>query len=206
VGAGRHRYDLIVAALRARLRSGDAPPGAMLNIQALSEELQTSPTPVREALAYLAGAGVVEARPGLGYVAAEADPDTVRSLYELHGLLVDASLGSDAPGPWVRTEPGISEDPVELAEALFGQIVRESGRPAWFAWMARLADRLAPLRRIELVALPGLEADLRELMRLHRAGERSALRAACAAHHLRRIEAAGRLSAHLRAAQSYRPI
>lgn len=54
-------------AIKERIMDQIFPPGSRLNIDALSAELEVSPTPVREALARLAAEGLVTFEPFKGY-------------------------------------------------------------------------------------------------------------------------------------------
>lgn len=70
-GAMRDRdpYHSALNALAGFAAAGRFGWGEPLVATALAEELRLSPTPVREALARLAGEGVIEHRPGRGYFA-----------------------------------------------------------------------------------------------------------------------------------------
>ena len=56
-GKRRDTFGLALNELRVRVRDGRAAPGTPLMVSDLAEELKLSPTPVREALAWLAGEG-----------------------------------------------------------------------------------------------------------------------------------------------------
>lgn len=73
----------VVAILRDRLAGGEIPPGARLSDQAIAEELDISRTPVREALASLAGERLVEAVPNRGFRAPRLRRDEPREVYPL---------------------------------------------------------------------------------------------------------------------------
>ena len=65
----RDPYHSALNALAGFAAAGRFGWGEPLVATALAEELRLSPTPVREALARLAGEGVIEHRPGRGYFA-----------------------------------------------------------------------------------------------------------------------------------------
>jgi DNA-binding GntR family transcriptional regulator len=61
----------------------EIPPGAKLNERALSEELNVSRTPLREAIKMLAAEGLVELLPNRGAIAVELTEDDVRHTFEV---------------------------------------------------------------------------------------------------------------------------
>ncbi|MDQ4115261.1 MAG: GntR family transcriptional regulator [Actinomycetota bacterium] len=66
----RSLSDGVHEILLARLVEGSVEPGSPLNIDALSRDLEVSPTPIREALARLESTGLVERTALRGYRAA----------------------------------------------------------------------------------------------------------------------------------------
>lgn len=87
--------------LRAAIIGGEFPPGEKLAETALSERLDTSRTPVREALRRLAREGLVEFEPNRGARVASwtredlAEIFRLRSVLESHAASRAASLRSD---------------------------------------------------------------------------------------------------------------
>ncbi|WP_049577984.1 GntR family transcriptional regulator [Streptomyces sp. SBT349] len=83
--------DTVYEAVRRRLVEHDIAPGARVTINTLAQDLQVSPTPLREALARLEGEGLVVKRSLAGYTAArllgERDLD---ELFEMRLLLEPA--------------------------------------------------------------------------------------------------------------------
>ena len=67
----RDPFGEALSELRMRLRQGELRPGAPLVVMDLAQSLGLSATPVREALAFLAGEGLIEGRRGAarGYLA-----------------------------------------------------------------------------------------------------------------------------------------
>lgn len=114
-------YDVLVD----RIQSGGFPPGAPLRHRALAEELEVSPTPIREALLRLAREGLVEAEAGRGFRVRSFDADEVRQkypiLWTLEGLALRACPApSDAKladlGEINRAMERSGEDPERLLE------------------------------------------------------------------------------------------
>jgi DNA-binding GntR family transcriptional regulator len=69
--------------LRQRLVEGQIAPGAKLNERELSESLQVSRTPLREAIKMLAAEGLVELLPNRGAVAAQLGEQDVADTFEV---------------------------------------------------------------------------------------------------------------------------
>lgn len=89
----RHNLSQEIAErLRDRIAAGTLPAGARINESALSEELEVSRTPLREALSRLASDGFVTARPRRGFFVQTLGPEAVRELYEIRGILDPSAL------------------------------------------------------------------------------------------------------------------
>ncbi len=69
--------------LRQRIVEGHIAPGAKLNERELSEELNVSRTPLREAIKMLAAEGLVELLPNRGAVAASLSEQDVADTFEV---------------------------------------------------------------------------------------------------------------------------
>ena len=76
-------HQEVVARLRQRLIEGQIAPGAKLNERELSELLDVSRTPLREAIKMLAAEGLVELLPNRGAVAAQLDAQAVADAFEV---------------------------------------------------------------------------------------------------------------------------
>ncbi|WP_433174737.1 GntR family transcriptional regulator [Actinoallomurus sp. CA-150999] len=89
--------DTVYEAIEQRLVNHDLEPGAKLNISTLAQELDVSPTPVREALARLEADGLVVKRPNAGYAAAPLmGSKDFDELFEMRLLLEPAAAGRAA--------------------------------------------------------------------------------------------------------------
>jgi len=198
-----------LCALRDQLRQGRHRPGAPLTISDIAQELGLSPTPIREALAHLAGEGLIQERRGLGYFADSLDSDGLAELYQLHQLYVVAALAAPrrrgagpAPGAEVpRTDWAdvtAALDPAQATEVLFAALVAASGARALALAHRRLSDRLGPSRRVEDQVLGDLSVVLAELVRLSGMNDRTGLRIAIELYHQKRVSAAPDIVAALR--------
>lgn len=73
--------------LRGEIMDGKLPPGHRMVEQELSERLQVSRTPVREALSRLLADGLLEQQPRVGLAVAQLDEAAVIELYETREAL-----------------------------------------------------------------------------------------------------------------------
>jgi DNA-binding GntR family transcriptional regulator len=76
-------HQEVAVRLRQRIVEGHIEPGAKLNERELSELLQVSRTPLREAIKMLAAEGLVELLPNRGAVAALMSEDDVAHTFEV---------------------------------------------------------------------------------------------------------------------------
>ena len=174
----RGTFGVVLDAVRTRLRDGLVAPGAPLVIVELAQELRISPTPLREALARLAGEGLIEDRRGWGYCAWRPEVEDLRETYTLHRLIVGLALeaGSQSGGePLGRlgARHGASVRQLggasvalrlrDATEALFRALVQETCGGASNALHRSLTDRLAAVRLAEARRLPDGEKELLQL-------------------------------------------
>lgn len=181
---GRDPYQLALAALDRFAADGRFGWGSPLVVTALAQELALSPTPVREALARLAGEGVIEHRPGRGYFAPSPGPGDIAELYELHHRLVAWALDENPSGPWRR--PGGAAPEGSRQERIFADIVNASGVHALRAEHRRLVRRLHPVQSVEARVRP-LSKDRLDRLEAGAAGRNVVrLRQEIARYHLER--------------------
>ena len=76
-------HQEVATRLRQRIVEGQIAPGAKLNERELSESLQVSRTPLREAIKMLAAEGLVELLPNRGAVAASLGEQDVADTFEV---------------------------------------------------------------------------------------------------------------------------
>ena len=198
--------DRVLDTLRRQIAAGARPAGQLLPVAELSQALGVSATPVREALAHLAGEGLVEDSRGRGYVVRQLTESDYRAACDLHARLLHAGLDWRAPAP-----PGASQFQVRLGERrqegadvveatawLFEAIVASSGNTALAESYRRLSDRLGAARRAEAALLDHAFEELEELARSLDSGDRLRVDARFGAYHTRRRAAADLICEHLR--------
>ncbi|MBP2296690.1 GntR family transcriptional regulator [Azospirillum rugosum] len=79
----QNRADQIRELIAEEITAGKLSPGARLEEVALAERFNVSRTPVREALAQLASAGLVEMRPRQGAVVATLSLERIMEMFEV---------------------------------------------------------------------------------------------------------------------------
>jgi DNA-binding GntR family transcriptional regulator len=99
------KTELAVRLLREKIRSGELEPGRRLSPVVIAEELEMSPTPVREALRLLQSDGLVVYKPHQGIEVAGLPADDVAEIYMLRRLLEPVAMERAVPaitGPELR--------------------------------------------------------------------------------------------------------
>lgn len=110
-------------ALRRRILTGDLGPGTPLLQADLAQQLGTSTTPVRSALAQLAAEGLVRAEPHHTMFVADPTPEALREVYEMR-LLLEPASAAKAAGL-------ITEDELEAGEQLLWRMEHAEDMGEW---------------------------------------------------------------------------
>jgi DNA-binding GntR family transcriptional regulator len=203
----RDPFGNALSALRTKLRNGGFAAGSPLVAAELATALAVSITPVREALAHLAGEGLIEERRGRGYFAHRLEMAELEGLYRLHGAYIDAALEEQAqrlalPSSDINrprtTAVGRDALWIRMATETFFATVVKGGdnRPLMMAHQ-QVTDRLAAPRLHEAVVFDDLGAELDSLVEALDGGNLETSRAAVRAYHARRLASAKPLAAHL---------
>lgn len=191
----RDPYHLAVTALADFAGEGRFGWGRPLVVTSLAVELGLSPTPVREALARLAGEGVLEHRPGRGYFAPSPTASDIVELYEMHRRLVGWAIDLIPPG--ARRAPIVAPSALP-GEAVFAGLVAMAGHEVLNRAYRRTAFQLRPIRRVERDLDPAVDAQMGRHEQLLIRRDLVALRQAIEVYHNERMEAAQRVFAVLR--------
>lgn len=88
----RDPFAIALDHIRRRALAGAYRPGQPVVIVDEARRLALSTTPVREALAWLCGEGVIERSPSGGFLAPRLDPGAIRDRYAFRLLCLEASL------------------------------------------------------------------------------------------------------------------
>lgn len=194
----RDPFGEVLVDLRHRIRRGDIAPGAPLIVMDLAADLGVSATPVREALAYLAGEGLVEGRLGplRGYLVTRPGPAELTDLLRSHQaqvLLVLADAAARTTGDGAVGVREVSETArVARTEGVFAALIARGGGGVLQRAHRLVADRLHLVRLHEAAVLDDLDAELADLeVAVSGQGAAGAVRA----YHRRRLAAVVRLAA-----------
>jgi DNA-binding GntR family transcriptional regulator len=184
-------FERVYAAIRQRLRDGLYRPGDRLEPALLSDELNASVTPVRDALHRLAGERLVEAPRHEGFRAPMMTETMLRHLYGWHLdlllLAVTKHHGIALAVQIAANDGGGEIPPHERHHALFLALARLAGNPEHVAALEALSERLQPVQRLEQYFLDETEVETNEIMRALQAHDRKALRRSLVRYHRRRL-------------------
>ena len=182
-------FDRVYLALKDQLMSGSFAPGDHLEPATIGADLNSSITPVRDALHRLVGERMVEAPRNDGFRVPAPTEAELRDLYDWLRQLLELALrrpGSHGRAPALRgAEQGIGAA-TENAADLFRRVARRSGSDEHQAAVEYLNDRLAALRIAEGCVIDNVEEELAALRSSWEAGDFAALRRGVAAYHRRR--------------------
>ena len=192
----RDPYHTALNALAGFAATGRFVWGEPLVATALAGELRLSPTPVREALARLAGEGVLEHRPGRGYFAPSPSASDIADLYELHRRLVHWALDL---APTAADRPIQAPAPPELrVEILYAAIAAAAGADVLSRAHRRVMLQLRPIRAVEAQVRPVDTSQIARMEALWTAGRLAELRGEVDVYHQDRREAASAIFAVMR--------
>jgi DNA-binding GntR family transcriptional regulator len=173
VARSRDPFGTVLAALRRRIADGAYAPGQSLTIVDLAREFGFSTTPMREALAWLAGEGVISERRGSGYSCWRVEPGQLLDLYDLQeSYLLFALRRVDLQAAKVRRQSEPAQSPpdgededlrlVRLGEQVLTNLVAASNHSPVIQAHASLTTRLGNVRRAEIHVLTDLRDELED--------------------------------------------
>ena len=197
-------FERVYAGLKERLRLGSFQPGDRLEPAVLSEELNASVTPVRDALHRLTGERLVEAPRHEGFRVPLLTETMLRHLYAWHRDLVTIAIlnrQNTPPGDEAGGSADPLEEPFERQNGLFLALVRRGGNPEHIAALEGLMTRLQPVQRFEGELLDALEPETEEILVALRTGNRTALKRSLKSYHRRRARIVPLLIERLYAAE-----
>ncbi len=191
-------FERVYAAIRDQLREGRFRPGDRLEPAALSDELNASVTPVRDALHRLTGERLVEAPRHEGFRVPIVTESMLRHMYAWH---LDLLLLALAGRRGIETAPDIPDSGgprYRTMNALFLRLAGQGGNPEHRAAMTAVTDRLQSVQRLEATLLDAVETETDAILDAVRRGDRIALRRSLARYHRRRQRIAPELLERLR--------
>lgn len=187
----RDPFHQALGSLRLRVEQGFYGAGQPVVIVEEARRLRLSTTPVREALAWLAGAGLVERAPLGGYVTLQLDPATVRDrlAFRLHCLRLSLDGTAGLPAASAPDEEGVRA----MLHRDLDRLVQSSGSDALLDAFRRVSSRLAQIRGAEEQVFADLDDEAAAISTLLSQADIQALEIALSRYHHRRMEAAALL-------------
>ena len=182
-------FERVYLAIKQRLGEGFYKPGTRLEPALLSDELNASVTPVREALHRLTGERLVEALTHDGFRMPIMTETLLRQLYGWHlDLLLLALMNHQATlfGEPAQLDQRPTEASHERVNQLFLLLAQNAGNPEHVQALRTLIERLGPVQRIEQAFLDGTEAETDEIVAALQTRDRRALRRSLLQYHRRR--------------------
>lgn len=182
--------ERVFDALKREIVSGERTPGTKLEPAALAEQLNSSVTPVRDALHRLAGAHLVELRASEGFYLPFVTEPGLRDLYAWNAELARLLVRS-----WPSQRPPLKADnlPADIGcatAAFFELFVVPANNREHAHQMVFANDRLAAPRAAERRVFEDLELELRTLAVALDNEPASKVIKLVAAYHRRRLHAA----------------
>lgn len=186
----RDPFTLALESLRSRAEEGAYAPGAPVIIIEEARRLSLSTTPVREALGWLCGYGLMERGALGGFLAPRLDPALVRDrlAFRLH-CLATAVNGAGQAHRARNTGPAPDRVRLSLADHLL-RAVQETGNAALIDAYQRVNSQLIQLAPAERRLFVDIDAEAEALVSLFEGPPGGGLPEALTAYHHRRMEAA----------------
>lgn len=190
-------YHMALSALSGFAGEGRFGAGMPLVVTTLARELGLSPTPVREALARLAGEGVIDHWPGRGYFAPGLAATDILELYDYHQRLVLWAI--DAPvAAGARIADHGEASLVDRLERVFAGAAGRSGNRVLIRAQRLASARLRPVRVVETAVAPVTFDEVERLEDLSGKEEGTGFREAVIRYHQGRMEVVASISAAIR--------
>lgn len=192
-------FDRVYLALKDQLMDGSFVPGDHLEPAVIGEDLNSSITPVRDALHRLVGERIVEAPRNDGFRVPAPTEAELRDLYGWNCDLLELGLRKRSPGAggaalYAARQVDMPGDQAASATAdLFRRIARRYGNPEHEAAVELLNDRLSAMRIVEGRLFADIGDELAALRALLAEEDLPGLRRANAAYHRRRQRSAPEL-------------
>lgn len=181
--------ERVYIALKQRIRDGAYQPGERIDPNALTQELSTSASPIRDALHRLEGERLVESSVPTGFrVPLWTEPD-LGDAYSWSADLLSLIIGSSKPDRIAAECANLDLLAGNLAEAtgqLFVQLARASGNIEHRRAVGSLNTRLHSIRLAESSLLPDRLKELQDIRRLALDGPPPSLRRQVIQYHRKR--------------------
>lgn len=188
--------------LTERVLSGAIPPGARVDANEIAAADGISPTPVRNALNRLVGAGLLVSHSNEGFFVPYCTEQDLRDLYDssaaLLGLAIARSANARTLSKTVPAQDAIADGSIELrTETAFRQIMSLCANRRLCGALADISLRLRPVRLLEGEWIANRDAELRRILHAFEAPDLSELNRLINAYYGRRIRLAPRIIARM---------
>ncbi len=183
--------------LRFNAQSGNYAPGRPVVIFEEARRLGVSTTPVREALSWLCGEGLIDRGPAGGFLAVRMDAGAIRDRYEFRLICLLAALDLTTGLPNLGRFPERGGDPVLDVAAFFDGLVQRAGNAMLLEAHERVGGQLLQLRAAEARVFLDIRAEAEALLALAGAEANGALRERLRRYHARRADTAAILAVDL---------
>ncbi|MDM8354286.1 GntR family transcriptional regulator [Brevundimonas diminuta] len=190
----RDPFFLALDRIRDRAQTGGYPAGRPIVIVEEARRLGVSTTPVREALSWLCGEGLIERGPAGGFLAVRLDSGAVRARYGFRLVCLLAGLDLTAGLPTYGRTPQRDGEPVSELHALFDELVQRTGNAVLRRAYDRVTGQLRQFEEAERHAFGDADGEADRILALAAADRNGELRAALRDYHDRRGDAAAILS------------
>lgn len=149
--------------LKRALMEGTWPGGTRLEALRLADEFGVSMTPVRDSLNQLVGEGFVDLTPGEGFRVAILNERALRDLLQMNALLLETAAGAHGKTTSVPDPESGKDAYADRLAAAFSFIAAESDNRLLADFVARIGERLHPVRSREPEVLPAAWEMLKEI-------------------------------------------
>lgn len=192
--------------LMERVVSGAIPPGARIEANEIAASDGVSPTPVRNALYRLAGAGFIVSQANEGFFAPLHSEQELRDLYDSCAALLGLAITRAAnarPLPAASFDRALTEECIELrTESAFQEIMALCANNRLCRAFADASLQLRPFRLLEGEWIANRNAELRRILLAFEALDLSELDRLVTAYHRRRIRLIARIIARMQIVKS----
>ncbi|MDO7843589.1 GntR family transcriptional regulator [Sphingomonas immobilis] len=181
--------ERVYDALKQRILSGEILPGERLEPAAFAEQLNSSVTPVRDALHRLEGERLVDTRASEGFHLRMVSEPALRDLYAWNAQLLRLTARAWPDRPAAHKADTLPIDLQRAIRAFFDLFAARSDNSEHGEQLDNINDRLASARVAEARVFDGLEAELRGLALLFDHEGTTALLKGVDRYHRRRLAA-----------------
>lgn len=149
--------------LKRALMEGTWQGGTRLEALRLADEFGVSMTPVRDSLNQLVGEGLVDLKPGEGFRVTTLTEQALRDLLQMNALLLETAAGADGKATSVPDSEYGKDAYADRLAVAFSLIAAESDNRILADFVARIGERLHPVRLREPDVLPAASEMLEEI-------------------------------------------